>query len=442
MRLEIPYGKSTLRAKLPDSFAIEFLMPRSQQAADDQATLALQAVYNPLGQVKPPQAGQTVAIAINDKTRPVPHEHLLPPVLNGMRHAGVRDCDVLFIIATGTHPRMTPEEFGAILPRDILEAYRVVCHDDGDEANLTHIGETERGTPVFINSDYMAADYRIVIGNIEPHQFQGFSGGVKSAAIGLAGTRTINHNHAMMRAEHARLGEFERNPARQDVEDIGRMIGIDFAVNAILNADKQIISAFAGDPFAVLAAGIPEARAHYEVPVAAPFDLMIASPGGHPKDINLYQAQKGLAHAALVTRANGQLILCAACPEGSGNREYEGWMRDRRIESHDDVFKCFAQDGFKVGRHKAFQVSRDASRIHTTLVSEMDDDLVRLLLLEPAADLQSALDAASAQLPSSARIGVMPAANFDDAHAEGGWPTLMAEIDLTQAEADKLMRME
>lgn len=410
-RLGIPYGRGFISADLPDGYAVEFVKPNEQPPANEPGAIALDAVYNPLGDVKPPRAGQTVAIAINDKTRPVPHEHLLPPVLQGMRHAGVRDEDALFIIATGTHPRMSPDEYSAILPREVLENYRVVCHEASDEANLTHLGETARGTPVFINSDYMAADYRIVIGNIEPHQFQGFSGGAKSAAIGLAGVRTINHNHAMMRDEHARLGEYERNPARQDVEDIGRMIGIDFAVNAILNNDKQVAGAFAGDPFAVLQAGLPAARALYEAPVQAPFDLMIASPGGHPKDINLYQSQKGMAHAALATRAGGRMILCAACPEGSGNREYEEWMRDPTIRSHDDVFERFSRDGFKVGRHKAYQVSRDASRIHTSLVSELDDEFVRTLLLEPQPDLQTAIDRALEQLPTSARIGVMPAAN-------------------------------
>ena len=306
---------------------------------------------------------------------------------------------------------MSPDEYSAILPRDIIETYRVLCHDAGDAANLTALGQTSRGTPVSINSAYMAADYRIVIGNIEPHQFQGFSGGVKSAAIGLAGLATINHNHAMMRSEGARLGEYDANPARQDVEEIGRMIGIDFAVNAILNTDKQIVKAFAGDPFAVLQAGIPEARTLYQVPVAAPFDLMIVSPGGHPKDINIYQSQKGMAHAASVTRSGGRLILCAACPEGSGNADYERWMADPRIRCHADVFERFEREGFQVGRHKAFQVSRDAARIHTSLVSELDADFVRTLLLQPQPDLQSAVDAALAQLPRDARIGVMPAAN-------------------------------
>ncbi len=411
MQIKLPYCKSRLQADLPAGYDFEYVRPKAHPPADDPAALVRHAVYSPLGEVQPPRAGQTVAIAINDKTRPVPHEHLLPPVLQGMRQAGVRDEDVLFIIATGTHPGMEASEFASILPPALIERYRVICHDASGETDLTYLGETARGTPVYINSDYLAADYRIVIGNIEPHQFQGFSGGVKSAAIGLAGAATINCNHAMMRDANARLGEFERNPARQDVEEIGAMIGIDFAVNALLNHEKRIISAFAGDPAAVMRAGIPQARALYQAAVDAPFDLMIVSPGGHPKDINLYQAQKGMAHAAAVTRAGGIMIVCAACPEGSGSVEYERWMMDPPMRSHKAVLERFEREGFQVGRHKAFQVSRDAGRIHTMLVSEQSADFARALLLHPQPDLQAAIDRALEQLPGDARIGVMPAAN-------------------------------
>lgn len=411
MEIKVPYGKTHLSAKLPDLFPVEHIAPRSVPAAADPAATVTNAVYNPLGDVLPPRAGMRVAIAINDKTRPVPHEFLLPPVLAGMRHAGVRDQDVHFIIATGTHPVMSPDEYATILPQDILDTYRVSCHDAADKRNFTALGETARGTPIFINSDYMAADYRIVIGNIEPHQFQGFSGGVKSAAIGLAGVETINRNHAMMRHDAAIRGSYADNPARQDVEEIGARIGIDFCVNAILNAEKRLVRAFAGEPVAVMQAGIPAARELYAVPVSAPVDLMIASPGGHPKDINLYQAQKGMAHASAVTRSGGGMILCAACPEGAGNAEYEAWMRRGRFDSHAAALAAFARDGFQVGRHKAFQVARDASRIRTTLVTDMADELARALLLAKSKSLQDAVDAALSGLPTGARIGIMPAAN-------------------------------
>ncbi len=118
MRLSLPYGRSTLSADLPAGRTVNHIRPRALPPAADPAELVRDAVYNPRGKVQPPRAGQTVAIAINDKTRPVPHEQLLPPVLAGMRHAGVRDEDVTFIIATGTHPAMSPAEHSAILPRE------------------------------------------------------------------------------------------------------------------------------------------------------------------------------------------------------------------------------------------------------------------------------------------------------------------------------------
>ncbi len=411
MQLKIPYGKTHLSAEIEDSYSIEYLLPKEHPPAQDPARVVKEAVHNPLGDVRPPQKGQTVAIAINDKTRPVPHEHLLPPILADIRQAGIPNEDVVLVIASGTHPVMPAAEYPWILPQEVLRDYRVVCHDADNDTDLTYLGQTSRGTPVTINREYATADYRIVVGNIEPHQFQGFSGGVKSAAIGLAGKKTIHHNHAMMRHKQARLGEYDNNPARQDVEEIGQMIGIDFALNAILNPQKQIIKALAGDPVAVMKRGIPEVRAIYEVAVAAPYDLMIVSPGGHPKDINIYQSQKGMAHAARVTQEGGRMILCAACPEGSGSSSYEAWMMNTQIHTHADVFERFAREGFQIGPHKAFQISRDACRIHTTIISDLDDDFIRQLLLHPMPDLQTAIDRALDYLPKETRIGIMPAAN-------------------------------
>ncbi|MCX7826801.1 MAG: lactate racemase domain-containing protein, partial [Verrucomicrobiae bacterium] len=247
------------------------------------------------------------------------------------------------------------------------------------------------------------------VGNIEPPQFQGFSGGVKSAAIGLAGRETISRNHALMIEPCASFGRFEDNPARQDVEEIGRIIGVHFALNAVLNENKEIVGALAGRPGAVMRAGIPLVRRLYEVRVPAPFDLVIASPGGHPKDINLYQAQKALAHASLVTKTGGTVVLVAACPEGTGSHSYERWMEG--VTSFDEVSERFRREEFRIGPHKAFQIARDAARVRAWLVSEMAPDFVRRLLLTPATSLQEAVATTLRDLSPGARVGIMPWAN-------------------------------
>jgi nickel-dependent lactate racemase len=339
----------------------------------------------------------------------VPHEHLLPPLLRRLEALGLPPDAITLIIATGTHPPMLPGEFARVVPAEILARYPILCHDADDAANLVHLGTTSRGTPVWVNRHFWESDLRLVVGNVEPHQFQGFSGGVKSAAIGLAGRKTVNHNHARMTDPRAQLGRYADNPARQDVEEIGELIGVHFALNAVLNGQKQIVHAVAGEPRAVMAAAMPLSRRVSQAPVAAPFDLVIASAGGHPKDLNLYQAQKALAHAALVTRDGGTVIVAAACPEGSGSRSYETWMEG--LSSYDEVFAKFKREGFRVGPHKAFQIARDAARVRTFLVSDMAPDLVRRLLLTPAVSIDEALEQALPDLPRNARTGIMSRAS-------------------------------
>jgi nickel-dependent lactate racemase len=248
-----------------------------------------------------------------------------------------------------------------------------------------------------------------VVGNIEPHQFQGFSGGVKSAAIGLAGRATINHNHAMMVHPDSRLGNYKTNPARQDVGETGEIIGIHFALNGILNQDKKIVRVLAGDPKSVLESGITIAREICQVAVDSLYDFVIASPGGHPKDINLYQSQKGLAHASMITRSGGTIILIAACPEGTGSRGYEEWIRG--IKSHESVIERFSQTNFRVGPHKAFQIARDATRVNLFTLSEIPYNKAKKLLLNPIVDLQHMIDQTLSNLPLDAKIAIMPRAS-------------------------------
>jgi nickel-dependent lactate racemase len=183
-----------------------------------------------------------------------------------------------------------------------------------------------------------------------------------------------------------------------------------------LNEAKEILDVVAGEPEAVMQKGVSLAWELYQVEVDAPFDLMIVSPGGFPKDINLYQAQKGLAHAALVTKDSGTVILIAACPEGTGSQSYERWMDG--VTSYQAVFERFQREGFRLGPHKAFQIARDAARVRVLLVSKLPSDLVRRLLLTPAASPDEAVDALAEDLvrrglvPNGGlRVGLMPWAN-------------------------------
>jgi len=407
----IPYGRTQLSVQLNGSFQIELLAPAKAAPAPDPVRAVREALNQPVGGVRLADfaRARSVAIAVNDKTRPVPHEVLLPPLLEALEQLGIAPGAITLLVATGLHSPMPPAEFGEILPRGILDRYRVVSHDAAASEELVALGQTKQGTPVQVNRRFAQADLRMVVGNLEPHQFMGFSGGVKTAAIGLAGRDTINRNHALMLEPGSDLARYDHNPARRDVEEIGRMLGVHFALNDVLNENKQIVRVVAGEPQAVMREGIPSVLELYQVRVSAPFDLLVTSPGGHPKDINLYQAQKALGHAARVTRPGGTVILVAACPEGTGSRSYEEWVIG--MSSHEAVLARFQQEGFRIGPHKAFQISRDAATRRVLMVTEMLPSLVQKLLLTPCANLDAAIAQVLPGLPPTARIGILPWAN-------------------------------
>jgi nickel-dependent lactate racemase len=411
MEITIPYGRSFLTAKIPNHYNVDIIEANAIPPAADPIALVQSALHNLLGDLNWANfiQARSVGIAINDKTRPVPHHLLLPPLLERIAGLGIPNSQVTLFIAVGAHSPMTLNEFPSILPIDILQSYQVVSHASENEELLVNLGRTSRGTPIWVNKGYYQSDFKIVIGNIEPHQFAGFSGGVKTAAIGLAGLKTITSNHSLMTHPDAQLGKYETNPARQDIEEIGQKIVVHLALNAILNKDNQIIYALAGTPREVMQAGVDLSRKVCQVAVQQKYRLVISAPGGHPKDINVYQSQKGLAHAALVTRPGGTIILAAACPEGAGSMHYETWMRDKN--SYADVLTCFSAEGFRIGPHKAYQIARDASQVHLLVCSDMDPAFARTLLLNPVQDLQTAIDMSLADMQPGEPIAIIPHAS-------------------------------
>jgi nickel-dependent lactate racemase len=409
--INLPYGKGTITAHIPDAFRVEWIIPRKAPAASQPLRLVNQALDQPLGhtQISSFADARSAAIAINDKTRPVPNDILLPPLLDRLEHIGIPAENTRIIIATGTHLPMTVDSFNSILPKEIIQKYPVISHDC-DANDLINLGTTSRGTKISVNRSFYDSELRIVVGNIEPHHFAGYSGGMKTASIGLTGRETINHNHSLLLDPASCIGEYDNNPLRQDIEEIGQQIGVHFALNAILTPEKEIVEILFGNPIDVIKAGISVANQIYQVQVDYKYDLVIAAASGYPKDINLYQSQKSLTNASRITKDGGYVILAAACPEGSGNKRYEEWMIG--MTSCDQIFERFRKEGFQVGPHKAFQIARDASRVNILLVSEMPPELVSGLLLTPADSLEKAIINVTQKLSSDSKIAIMPWANI------------------------------
>jgi lactate racemase len=407
---ELAYGPTSLQVDLPANIPVDVVSPSDTPAAANPLGVIENALDDPLNglSLNAFSGVKSAAIAINDKTRPVPHHYILPPLLDRLQKLGIPRQNIKLIIATGTHKPMPREEIEKLLPPEIIRDYPVISHDCDDSSNLTCLGNTSQGTPVWINSLFWKSDLRIVTGNIEPHHFMGFSGGAKSLSIGLSGRETINKNHAMLINPNANIGIYEKNPMRQDVEEIGKLAGLQYALNVILNNKKEIVKAFAGRPLDVIEAGIEEVRTTGQIAIPYLYDIAVASVGGSPKDINLYQAQKAMTHAAACVRDGGAVILAAQCPEGSGSKAFEDYMVG--INSIEEVFNRFSREGFRVGPHKAFQIARLAERVKFYLVSQLPDEQVRRWFITPVKTLNEGVSLATQEISPVNHMVVLPRA--------------------------------
>jgi len=407
----LQYGESTIKFEIPDAFMSEVITPEVIRPNASPIEIVQKTIASPLGKLDsksfPLDKRLTAAIAVNDKTRPVPHEFLLPPLLKYLQISlGIKKSDIFFVIASGSHAPMSADEYQLTLPDWIIKEYQIFVHDCDKQDDLISIGITSRNTPIRISKQFMSADLKIVVGNIEPHHFAGFSGGVKTASIGLTSRETIRANHSHLLDERSTIARYFDNPLRQDIEEIGQLIGIDLALNAVMNSDHEIIKVFFGNPKEVMLQGMELSKKICQTRFQSPFDLVIASCGGYPKDINLYQAQKAITHACGLLKNGGRLILVAECREGIGSPGWSCFMNE--ITSVDDIPCKFQTEGFNVGPHKAFLLYRQLKMIEIILVSRIDPDEVRKFFIRPSESFETAWEYVHPTLNADSRIAIMP----------------------------------
>lgn len=318
MRVQLAYGEHGLGIEVPDTATV--VTPAHQPGAGDPLAVLRAALREPVAgpplreRVRP---GQTVAISACDGTRPQPR-HLVIPALLAELDGLVRPEDVVILVATGTHRGNTDAELRRMFGDAVVDTVRIVNHDAFDRTRLTWMGVHGAGVPVWLNSEWAAADVRITTGFVEPHFFAGFSGGPKLVAPGLAALETVLvlHDATRIADERATWGITHGNPVHDDVRAIADATGVTFALDVVLNRDQEIAAAFGGDLPAMHAAATAHAARTAMRPVDARYDVVVTTNSGFPLDQNLYQAVKGMSAAYQVVRPGGTIICAAECRDG------------------------------------------------------------------------------------------------------------------------------
>lgn len=405
MRISLGYAQEKIEVNIPEQNLQGILAPRTPQAKLSEEESLRQALLNPIG--SPPlreivTPGEKVVIVTSDITRPVPTAKILPFVVEELHQAGIPDQNIAVVFGLGVHRPHTPEEQAMLAGQKMYE--RIACFDSTPE-DTVHLGETSRGTPIDLSRRVVEADRCICLGNIEYHYFAGFSGGMKAIMPGVSTRAAIQTNHSRMVKAQAIAGKIEGNPVREDIDEVAQFFKVAFIVNVVLNEKKQIIRAFAGDGLQAHRAGCGYLDSLYKVEIEAPADIVIVTPGGFPKDINLYQAQKALDNAKHAVKKGGVIILLAACSEGLGEHVFERWLLNAP-NPHFMVEEI--QRNFELGGHKAAAMAMVMENASIFLVSEFSPEFTRKMFMTPFPDLESALQQAFLEQGAHASILVMP----------------------------------
>ncbi len=405
MHFKYGYGKGFKEFDIKDENIMTELSQNSVKYELTGIDEVRRALKEPIGTprlsdiVKP---GEKVVIITSDITRPMPSKTVLPALMDELLAAGADYSDITVVFALGSHRKHTEEEKRYLVGDEIYD--KVSCIDS-DTKSCKMLGTTSRGTPVEIFDVVSEADRIICLGNIEYHYFAGYSGGAKAIMPGVSTRAAIQANHSAMVMDAARAGAVDDNPVRLDIEEVAQFVKIDFILNVVLDENKNIIKAVAGHYSYAHREGCRFLDGLYKINIPARADIVITTPGGFPKDINLYQAQKALDNAKHAVREGGIIILLASCTEGYGESVFEKWIKES--SSADELVTRIKSD-FQLGGHKAAAIALVEKKARVFIVSDMKREMSEKLYMEPFNSMDEALEGAFEAMGPVARVLLMP----------------------------------
>jgi lactate racemase len=246
-------------------------------------------------------------ILVDDISRPTPAYRLLPYILEELAIGGMPEDRVIVIVATGTHRPFSRQEWMKKIGPELTGRLDIRSHNPCE--NLDYLGLSSLRIPMWVNRDFMRADLKIGAGIIMPRGTT-FGGGSKIVMPGVCGRVTVSANH-----NYCPSALFV-----QHTQEVGRMAGLEYIVNPLLNPDLGVMALVAGEPIAAYERGCALGRDLYGTIVPEGMDILVCN--AWPKDTDAHQIS--LARVPLfgtrkrALNAGGTLVTVSASPEGAG----------------------------------------------------------------------------------------------------------------------------
>ncbi|MDU4962203.1 MAG: nickel-dependent lactate racemase [Sporomusaceae bacterium] len=414
---QLKYGSSVMTLAVAAENVLQVIESNPAELVKTETELVEAALANPVGSARLSElvhAGETVCVLIPDITRLWQKPGLyLPLLVAELKKGGVKEEDILFICAVGTHRAQTEAEHRQLLGPQLAGRFQVIDHDSCDKSNLVYLGKTTFGTPVWINKRALDCDHIVLAGGIVYHFLAGWAGGKKYILPGIAGYETVMANHALSlnpeRGEgphpDVRSGNVENNLVHLDMLEAASFVRPVFLLN-VVTAEGRIAGAVAGHYIAAHDKGRELVDRIDGVAIKEKADLVIASAGGSPKDVNLYQSIKTLINAREAAKPGGSIIILTESPEGlGGNDEVRDMLLnyDSVVEREDALRRDYS-----ISKYVGYYFCESAVKFDLILVSSLPSDLLQRAGISVVNTLDAALEQVYAKKGRALTLHIMP----------------------------------
>ena len=406
-KYQFGFGAGSMELSLPSDRILYDIKGTAVEAIDDVPSAVRQALRNPIGAAplaQTVQAGDKVVITVGDITRAwIKHDQFLPTVLDELNTAGVPDTDISIVVTLGAHRPHTPAEDIAVCGAETCHRVKVYQHDSHDEANLVQLGTTSGGVPIIINRRVAEADKVILTSGISYHLMAGFGGGRKAIMPGVSAYESIQGNHTFCLHKeigkglnaNSVSGKLDGNEMHDDMKQHAAALNPAFLLNAVFTPQGKFARFFAGHWYDAWEAGCKEVERIYGIPIAKQADLTLASAGGFPRDINLYQGSKTIDNAFAATRPGGVAICFLECRDIKEPPDFSDWFK--YTDKYDREIALRA--GFTVPGFIALKFAYIAEAISLIIVTQPENaEFVRNAGLIPAFSAEEAMKIAREKL--------------------------------------------
>lgn len=412
----LPIGEKKLSLLFPEENLMGVLEPKKLGVLNEEKVI-IEALKNPIGTPKLREIvkeGEKVAIVVSDITRLWVRSNIfLPYLLKELNKGGVKDEDIFIILSNGAHRDQTPEETKLIVGRKIYKRVKVYNHHCQNKEEMVYLGKTSYNTPIWINKKVVEADRVVLTGGIVYHFLAGWGGGKKSICPGVTSFETIMSNHRLgLHPDEGKglnpkvcAGKMKGNPLSEDMIEIANVVNPDFILNVVVNTQGRIAKAVAGDMIKAHKRGCEMVKKYFEVKIKEKADLVIASCGGYPKDINFYQSYKALYNVEKAVKRGGVIILLTESREGIGNENFYSIFTDFKNRAQREKF---LRENYEIGKHMGFHTSLIAENHKIIVISNLPDKAVENMNMLPAKNINEALNIAQGILGKNPLTYIIP----------------------------------